>query len=164
MNHNPKAKGLPDSFYADLSMAMPIGQKEPLVEDIGAIDGDDCLRLLSLCRIKNYRWLQHTIDMFRTRNSAKARSFVPLRSANQNRITEVWQRAMMDKKVLRPVLLEQNKEMDIEDAGVCSGQEVKAEVEVRAQVRADVLLVANVVSLEILQKSRQNRNQGMHRI
>jgi hypothetical protein len=65
MNFNPNiAKHFVQTCYADLSMAMTIDRKEWLEEDIGSIDGDEYLRLLSLYKIRSNEYLKRSFDKF----------------------------------------------------------------------------------------------------
>jgi hypothetical protein len=65
MNYNPGvATHYAQCCFADLSMARPIARKEWLEEDIGSLDGDEYLRLLSLYKIRSNEWLQRSFDKF----------------------------------------------------------------------------------------------------
>ncbi|CAD0083535.1 unnamed protein product [Aureobasidium vineae] len=70
MNVNPDLK-MPFSSlcYADLSRPMAITICEYLEQDLGSLDGDEYLRLLSLFKLKIDSWISKSFDMFETGTS-----------------------------------------------------------------------------------------------
>jgi hypothetical protein len=102
MNYNPNVKGLAACCYADLGMARTIGRKEYLQEDIGSLDGDEYLRLLSLHKIRSNAWMNKAFDQFECSTPFDDSKIVQPGSIHDPRKTyddlEPWQKIMADKK------------------------------------------------------------------
>ena len=101
MNYNPAFKLAP-CCYADLSMARSIHRLEYLQEDIGSLDGDEYLRLLSLYKIRSNGWLKRSFDQFECGVTFDDSMIVQPSSVFEKRKEyddlEVWQKIMADKK------------------------------------------------------------------
>lgn len=103
MNINPDhEKNLYPCCYADLAAARSMSAKEYLEEDIGSLDGDEYLRLLSLYKIRSNEWLQNSIDKFGTGVTFDDDKIVQPGSVYEKRTEyddyENWQKLMADKK------------------------------------------------------------------
>ena len=102
MNINPDHKdNLNSCCYADLAAARSITGKEYLQEDIGSIDGDEYLRLLSLYKIRSNEWLQDSFDGFGTGVIFDDTRIVQPRPITERRTEfedlEDWQKLMADR-------------------------------------------------------------------
>jgi len=103
MNLNPDLEGdLNPCCFADLAAARSITAREFLREDIGSLDGDEYLRLLSLYKIRSNEWLKKSFDMFGSGVTFDDNRIVQPRSVLDNRTEydnyEDWQKLMADKK------------------------------------------------------------------
>lgn len=102
-NFNPWWKSrLTECCYADLSMARSIGRKEYLEEDVGSIDGDEYLRLLSLYKIRSNEWLKQSFDKFEAGITFNDDRIIQPSSITEKRTEyedlEDWQKLMADRK------------------------------------------------------------------
>jgi hypothetical protein len=102
MNYNPKFKKLAECCYADLGMARTIGRMEYLEEDIGSIDGDEYLRLLSLYKIRSNEWLNKAFAQFECGTTFDDSKIVHPGLLSEARkeydLYEHWQKLMADRK------------------------------------------------------------------
>jgi hypothetical protein len=118
MNYNPNIKGLADCCYADLGMARTIGRKEYLQEDIGSLDGDEYLRLLSLYKIRSNEWMNKAFDQFECGTTFDDSKIVQPGSIHDPRKQyddlEGWQKIMADKKFKGSFLSQKARDRYIE--------------------------------------------------
>jgi hypothetical protein len=118
MNYNPNVYGLANRCYADLGMARTIGRKEYLQDDVGSLDGDEYLRLLSLYKIRSNAWMKKAFDQFECGTTLDDSKIVQPGSIHDPRKQyddlEGWQKIMADKKFKGSFLSQKARDRFIE--------------------------------------------------